>query len=112
MFPRDIVCLRNMSVNTLHKGDDDDNNNNGVRIVHLVTTIFAHLNIHKYTWNSPDGENHNQIAHILIDKSSHLNILYLRSFRVGDWDTDHCLGVAKDGKILVASVQTSQNSME
>ena len=25
---RDIVCPRNMSVNTLHKGDDDDNNNN------------------------------------------------------------------------------------
>jgi hypothetical protein len=21
---RDIVCLRNISVNTLHKGDDDD----------------------------------------------------------------------------------------
>ena len=34
MFPRDIVCLRNISINTLHKGDDDDddddddNNNN------------------------------------------------------------------------------------
>jgi len=38
MFPRDIVCLRNRSVDTLHKGDteddddddddDDDNNNN------------------------------------------------------------------------------------
>ena len=32
MFPRDIVCLRNISVDTLHKGDteddDDDNNNN------------------------------------------------------------------------------------
>jgi len=28
VFPRDIVCLRNMSVNTLHKGDDDDDNNN------------------------------------------------------------------------------------
>jgi hypothetical protein len=31
VFPRDIVCLRNMSINTLHKGDDDDdddNNNN------------------------------------------------------------------------------------
>ena len=33
LFPRDIVCLRNMSINTLHKGDDDDdddddNNNN------------------------------------------------------------------------------------
>jgi hypothetical protein len=35
MFPRDMVCLRNISVDTLHKGDteekeeenDDDNNN-------------------------------------------------------------------------------------
>jgi hypothetical protein len=28
MFPRDMVCLRNVSVGTLHKGDtgDDDNN--------------------------------------------------------------------------------------
>jgi hypothetical protein len=24
LFPRDIVCLRNISINTLHKGDDDD----------------------------------------------------------------------------------------
>jgi len=31
VFPRDIVCLRNISTNTLYKGDDDDddvNNNN------------------------------------------------------------------------------------
>jgi hypothetical protein len=28
MFPRDMVCLRNVSVDTLHKGDTDDNNNN------------------------------------------------------------------------------------
>jgi len=32
MFPRDMVCLWNISVDTLHKGDteddDDDNNNN------------------------------------------------------------------------------------
>ena len=33
MFPRSMVCLRNISVDTLHKGDtedddDDDNNNN------------------------------------------------------------------------------------
>jgi len=35
MFPRDMVCLRNISVDTLYKGDtedddddDDDNNNN------------------------------------------------------------------------------------
>ena len=28
VFPRDIVCLRNISINTLHKGDDDDDDNN------------------------------------------------------------------------------------
>jgi hypothetical protein len=30
MLSRDMVCLRNISVDTLHKGDteDDDNNNN------------------------------------------------------------------------------------
>jgi hypothetical protein len=34
MFPRDMVCLRNISADNLHKGDtqndddDDDNNNN------------------------------------------------------------------------------------
>jgi len=32
MFPRDMVYLRNITVDTLHKGDteddDDDNNNN------------------------------------------------------------------------------------
>jgi len=38
MFPRGMVCLRNISVDTLHKGDteddddddDDDNNNNNI----------------------------------------------------------------------------------
>ena len=28
MFPRDMVCLRNISVDTLHEGDTEDNNNN------------------------------------------------------------------------------------
>ena len=36
VFPRDMICLRNISIDTLHKGDteddddddDDDNNNN------------------------------------------------------------------------------------
>jgi hypothetical protein len=41
MFPRDMVCLRNISVDTLHKGDtedddnddDDDNNNKPKKIL-------------------------------------------------------------------------------
>jgi len=39
VFPRDIVCLRNMSINTLHKGDDDDdddNNNNKLLLLYEV----------------------------------------------------------------------------
>jgi len=38
-LPRNIVCLRNISINTLHKGDDDDdddNNNVGVVVVVVV----------------------------------------------------------------------------
>jgi len=28
MFPRDMVCLRNIRADTLHKGDTEDNKNN------------------------------------------------------------------------------------
>jgi hypothetical protein len=38
MFPRDMGCLRNISVDTLHKGDtedDNNNNNNNNNIVEL-----------------------------------------------------------------------------
>ena len=36
----DIVCLRNISINTLHKGDvdddDDDNNNNNIMLIIII----------------------------------------------------------------------------
>ena len=55
-----------------------DSNDNGVRIVNFATsknlvvksTMFTHRNIHKYTWTSPDGQTHNQIDHILVDRRS------------------------------------------
>jgi len=36
VFPRDIVCLRNISINTLNKGDDDDDDddNNNSQFFH------------------------------------------------------------------------------
>jgi hypothetical protein len=60
-----------------------DINDNGVRIVNFATsknlvvksTMFQHRNIHKYNWTSPDGQTHNQIDHILIDRRWHSNIL-------------------------------------
>jgi len=40
VFPRDIVCLRNMNVSTLHKGDDDDNNNKLQLGCHPVAVVI------------------------------------------------------------------------
>jgi len=42
VFPRDIVCLRNISINTLHKGnDDDDDNNNNNPIEFFITNALG-----------------------------------------------------------------------
>jgi hypothetical protein len=78
-------------------------NNNGVRVVNFATsknfvvksTIFPHRSIHKYTWTSPDGQTHNQIDHILIDRRWHSSTLDVQTFRGADFGTDHYLVVAK-----------------
>jgi hypothetical protein len=52
------------------------NNDNVVRVVNFATSknlivksmMFPHCSIHKYTWTSPEGNTHNQIDHILIDR--------------------------------------------
>jgi len=93
-----------------------DSNDNGIRIVNFVTsknlvvksTMFPHRNIHKYTWNFPDGKTHNQIDHILIDRRWHSNILDVQSFRGADCDTDHYLVVIKVRERLALSKQAAQ----
>jgi len=51
VFPRDIASLRNISINTLHKGDDDDdddddgddddiNNNNAITDLRDVLSLL------------------------------------------------------------------------
>jgi hypothetical protein len=57
--------------------------------------MFQHRNICKYTCTSPDGQTHNQIDHILINRRWHSNILDVQSFRGADCDADHYLVVAK-----------------
>jgi hypothetical protein len=82
---------------------DEISNDNGVRLVNFATsknlivksTMFPYRNIRKYNWTSPDGNTHNQIDHILIDRQRHSNVLYVQSFRAADCDTDHYLVLAK-----------------
>jgi hypothetical protein len=69
--------------------------------------MFPHRNIHKYTWISPDGNTHNQIDHILIDRRRHPSVLDVRSFRAADCDTDHYLVVAKIKERLAVNKQGS-----
>jgi len=59
-----------------NEGLHQDSNDNGTRIVNFITsknlvqrnTMFPYRNIHKYIWTSPDGKNHTQIDHILVDR--------------------------------------------
>ena len=77
--------------------------------VHVVkSTMFPHRNIHKYTWTYPDGQTHNQIDHILIDRRWHSSILDIRSFRGPDCDSDHYLVVAKVRERLAVRKQAAQ----
>jgi hypothetical protein len=91
-------------------------NDNGVRIVNFATsknlvvksTMYPHRKIHKHTWTSPEGNTHNQIDHILIDRKRHSCILDVRSFRGADCDTDRYLAVAKVRERLAVSKRAAQ----
>ena len=77
--------------------------NNSVRMVNLATsknvvvksTMFLHQNIHKYSWTSPNGNAHNQMDNILIERRWHSIVLDIHSFMVADCDTDDYMVVAK-----------------
>jgi hypothetical protein len=57
---------------------------------------------------SPDGKNHNQIGHILVDRQRHSSVFDVLSFWVADFDTDLYLVVAKVRNRLAVNKQKSQ----
>ena len=57
-------------------------------------TIFAHKDIHKYTWISPDRKTKNQIDHITINKKWRTSLLDVRAYRGADVGSDHMLVVS------------------
>jgi len=82
---RENIFKTTIGNDSLHQ----DSNDNGVRLVNFATsknrvvksTMFPHRNIHMYTWTSPDGNTHNQIDHVLINRRRKSSILDVRSFR-------------------------------
>ena len=93
-----------------------DSIDNGVRLVNFATsknlvvksTMFPHRNIHKYTWTSPDGNTHNQIDDVLINRRRQSIILDVRSFRGADCDSDHYLVVVKLRERLAGNKKAAQ----
>jgi hypothetical protein len=91
------------------------NNDNGVRLVNFATSknltvksmMFPNHIIRKYARTSPDGNTHNQIDHILVERRNHWNILGVRPYRAADCDNDHYLVVAKVRERLAVNKQRS-----
>jgi hypothetical protein len=73
----------------------------------VKSTTFPFCNINKFTWTSPDGNTHNQIDHILIDRRQHSRVTDVQCFREADCDTDHYLVVAKVRERLAVSKRST-----
>jgi hypothetical protein len=78
-------------------------NDNGMRLINFASsrnmiigsTMFEHKDIHKRTWQSPDGNMFNQIDHILIDVRHCSDLRDVRSYKGANIDSDHYLIISK-----------------
>ena len=77
-------------------------NDNGERLVEFCAmnnlviggTLFTHRDIHKLTWNSPNGRDSNQIDHLMINGMWRRSLLDVRVKRSADVGSDHHLVTA------------------
>jgi len=106
-----IIGDLNAKVGTENKGKENimgqqglgECNNNGERLStfcqenNLVIggTLFMHKDIHKTTWNSPDGHTKNQIDHVIINKRWRGSLQDVLARHGADVGSDHSLVLAK-----------------
>ena len=98
------------------KGDRTDNGSRFVSMCEvnnmpIVSTMFPHKDIHKVTWNSPDGITHNQIDHITINSKFKRSVLDVRAYRAADAESDHNLLVGTV-RLRLASVVKKQEKRQ
>jgi hypothetical protein len=71
---------------------------------------YTHTYIYVYIRTSPDGNAHNKIYHILINRRRHAGVLDVRPFRAADCDTDQNLWEAKIKKNSTEQTRIAQLS--
>ena len=110
----DILCVmgdfnakvgndREYCVDVLGNHGLGDRNENGELLIEMApsfglvvgSTLFAHKDIHKYSWTSSNGHTKNQIDTFLIGKKWQTSLCDVRAFRGADIFSDHSLMAAK-----------------
>ena len=95
-------------------------NENGERLLAFCSfnemviggTIFPHKDIHKATWQSPDGRTENQIDHFCISKKLRRSIDDVRVLRGADVGSDHIYLFWPSYELSSRNIHTKPNSVD
>ena len=61
----------------------------------IVSSMFPHKEIHRYTWSSPNCQHHNQIDHVAVRANFKRSVQDAGAYRGAYCASDHNLVIAK-----------------